>query len=97
MNRSEHLRSMLVALALTICTASGSRAEAQTRPASNSGGGTAAKIRVFGDPNLWQWPPSQTYHVENYKLKLRFDQAQGEVFGDEVLTLRPFLPHFRRF
>jgi aminopeptidase N len=35
--------------------------------------------------------------VENYKLKLHFDQAKGEVFGDEVLTLRPFESHFRKF
>ena len=56
-----------------------------------------AKGHVFGDPNLWQWAPSRTYHVENYELKLHFDQAKGEVFGDEVVTLRPFLPHFRKF
>jgi aminopeptidase N len=56
-----------------------------------------AKAHVFGDPNLWQWAPSRTYHVENYKLKLHFEQAKGEVFGDEVVTLRPFLPHFHKF
>lgn len=37
------------------------------------------------------------YHVENYKLKLHFDEAKSEVFGDELVTLRPFEPHFRRF
>ena len=52
---------------------------------------------VFGDPNVWQWAPSRTYHVENYKLVLHFDEPKGEVFGDEVLTLQPFEPNFRRF
>ena len=62
------------------------------------GGSTAhAKDHVFGDPNVWQWAPSRTYHVENYKLKLHFNPTRGEVFGDEVVTLRPFLPHFRKF
>jgi aminopeptidase N len=51
---------------------------------------------VFGNPDVWQWPPSRTYHVENYKLKLQFDEPKGEVFGDEVITLRPFGPHFKR-
>lgn len=62
-------------------------------------GGTAAyaKYNVFGDPNSWHWAPSRTYHVQNYKLKLHFDQAEGEVFGDEVVTLLPFLPHFQKF
>lgn len=55
------------------------------------------EAHVFGNPNLWQWAPSRTYHVENYKLVLHFDQAKGEVFGDEVLTLRPFESHFRKF
>ncbi|MGA8235975.1 MAG: hypothetical protein WB918_05605, partial [Candidatus Sulfotelmatobacter sp.] len=32
----------------------------------------------FGNPNVLQWAPSRTYHVENYKLKLRFDQLKGE-------------------
>lgn len=62
------------------------------------GGSTAhAKDHVFGDPNVWQWAPSRTYHVENYKLKLHFDPTRAEVFGDEEVTLRPFLPHFRKF
>ncbi|HKT67905.1 MAG TPA: M1 family metallopeptidase, partial [Terriglobales bacterium] len=56
-----------------------------------------AKPHTFGNPEVWQWPPPRTYHVENYRLKLRFDQAKGEVFGDEVVTLRPFLSRFRRF
>jgi aminopeptidase N len=52
---------------------------------------------VFGNPDVWQWPPSRTYHVENYKLKLHFDEPKGEVFGDEAVTLRPFQPHFKKF
>ena len=51
----------------------------------------------FGNPDVWRWAPSRTYHVENYKLTLRFDEPKGEVFGDEVVTLRPFEPHFREF
>ncbi|MHB8485579.1 MAG: M1 family aminopeptidase [Candidatus Acidiferrales bacterium] len=52
---------------------------------------------VFGNPHVWHWAPSRTYHVVNYKLKLRFDEPKGEVFGDEVVTLRPFEPHFQKF
>lgn len=52
---------------------------------------------VFGNPEVWHWPPSRTYHVENYKLKLRFDAPKGEVFGDEVVTLRPMERPFRKF
>ncbi|HEX4020349.1 MAG TPA: M1 family aminopeptidase [Acidobacteriaceae bacterium] len=52
---------------------------------------------TFGDPNIWQWAPSRTYRVENYKLTLHFDEPKGEVFGDEVVTLQPFESHFRRF
>jgi aminopeptidase N len=58
---------------------------------------TEPDAAVFGDPNVWQWAPSRTYHVENYKLTLHFDEQKGEVFGDEVVTLRPFEPHFRNF
>ncbi|MGH9735823.1 MAG: M1 family aminopeptidase [Candidatus Acidiferrales bacterium] len=43
------------------------------------------------------WPPNRPFHVENYKLSLRFDQPKAEVFGDEVITLRPFEPHFQKF
>jgi aminopeptidase N len=53
--------------------------------------------RSFGDPELWQWPPSRTFHIEHYKLALRFDEPKGEVFGDETITLRPFQLHFRKF
>ena len=52
---------------------------------------------VFGDPDISHWAPSRSYHVENYRLTLHFDQAKGEVFGDEVVTLRPFAAGFRKF
>ena len=51
----------------------------------------------FGNPDVLQWAPSRTYHVENYKLKLRFDQLKGEVFGDETVKLRPIQPPFHEF
>jgi aminopeptidase N len=59
--------------------------------------GTTADLPAFGDPDVWHWAPSRTYHVENYRLAFHFDQARGEVFGDEVVTLKPFAPGFRRF
>ncbi len=43
------------------------------------------------------WPPSRTYHVENYQLRLHFSQSKGEVFGDESVTIRPFHSAFERF
>jgi aminopeptidase N len=55
------------------------------------------KAHRFGDPEVRHWAPSRTYHVENYKLALHFDEPKGEVFGDEVVTLRPFQPHFQKF
>lgn len=76
-------RLFFAAALLALATASGARAQ-------NS-------AHVFGDPGVWHWAPSRTYHVENYKLGLHFDQAKGAVFGDEVVTLRPFEPHFRKF
>jgi aminopeptidase N len=56
-----------------------------------------AKLNVFGDPAVWRWPPTRTYHVENYRLTLKFDEPKGKVFGDETVTLRPFDRHFRKF
>ncbi|MFZ0761492.1 MAG: M1 family metallopeptidase [Candidatus Sulfotelmatobacter sp.] len=53
--------------------------------------------RSFGNARVWQWAPSRTYRVENYKLRLHFDQPKGEVFGDETVKLRPIQPHFRKF
>ncbi|HEX4269016.1 MAG TPA: M1 family aminopeptidase [Steroidobacteraceae bacterium] len=57
-----------------------------------AGAGTASS-----DPGKMQWAPSRTYHVENYKLTLHFSQARGEVFGDELVTIRPFAAGFDRF
>jgi aminopeptidase N len=54
------------------------------------------RAHVFGNPDVWRWPPSRTYHVENYKLALRFDEPNGEVFGDIVITLQPLEPHFHK-
>ena len=61
--------------------------------------GAAGQVasHTFGNPKVWQWAPNRSYHVENYKLTLHFDQAIGEVFGDEVVTLRPFEAGFRKF
>jgi aminopeptidase N len=50
-----------------------------------------------GDPGAMRWPPSRSYHVENYKLELHFSQSEGEVFGDERVTLRPLQAGFDRF
>ncbi len=55
------------------------------------------QTHVFGNPEVWQWAPSRSYHVENYKLSLRFDQQKGEIFGDEIVTLRPFERDFHSF
>jgi aminopeptidase N len=44
-----------------------------------------------------QWAPSRMYHVANYRLSLRFNEQKDEVFGDEVITLRPLGSNFRRF
>jgi aminopeptidase N len=49
------------------------------------------------DPATMRWAPSRSYHVENYKLTLHFAQAKREVFGDEVVTIRPFKTNFDRF
>jgi len=63
-------------------------------PVIAAGQGTS---HTFGNPDIWQWAPSRAYHVENYKLTLHFDEPKGEIFGDEVVTLRPFEPQFRKF
>ena len=52
---------------------------------------------VFGNPAVAQHPPKRTYHVENYKLDLRFDEDKGEVFGDELIRLVPLGSGFSRF
>ena len=56
-----------------------------------------AANHVFGNPAVWNWPPPRTYHVENYKLTLHFDELKGEVFGDELITLQSFAANFRKF
>jgi aminopeptidase N len=67
-------------------------------------GGVAAQRRsmtgarkAFGEPNVWKWPPSPAYHVENYRLVLGFDEPHGEVMGDEIVMLRPYHNQFRDF
>jgi len=57
----------------------------------------ASSPHVFGDPLIAQRAPSRTFHVENYKLTLHFDQSKGEVFGDELVTLRPLTARVTRF
>ncbi len=59
--------------------------------------GATGQGKVFGNPDVWQWAPSRTYHVKNYKLTLHFDEPNGEVLGDEVVTLQPFEAHFQTF
>lgn len=51
----------------------------------------------FGNPAVWHWAPSRTYHVLDYRLSLHFDEPRGVVYGDEVVTLRPFGTAFRTF
>jgi aminopeptidase N len=51
----------------------------------------------FGNPAVWHWAPSRAYHVLDYRLSLHFDEPRGVVFGDEVVTLRPFGAAFRTF
>lgn len=52
---------------------------------------------VFGNPNVWQYAPSRAYHVENYRIRLKIDEARRRIAGDEVVTLRPFAGDFQRF
>ena len=51
----------------------------------------------FGNPAEWHWAPSRSYHVLDYRLALHFDEPRGVVFGDEIVTLRPFGDAFRTF
>ena len=57
----------------------------------------AAASDESGAPGRMHWTPSRSYHVENYKLRLRFSQSRGEVFGDELVTIRPFESGFDSF
>ncbi len=77
--------ALTITVALTLC----GFAAAQAPPPQTH--------KVFGNPLLWQWAPSRTYHVDHYKLALHFNQAQGEIFGDETVTLTPFGNDFRQF
>ncbi len=65
------------------CPAAAARAQAAPPP--------------FGNPAVWHWAPSRSYHVLDYRLSLHFDEPHGTVFGDEVVTLRPFGDRFREF
>src|SRR6185369_17562392 len=38
----------------------------------------------------YQWPRSHDYDVQHYRIKLSFDWAKKEVFGDTTITLKPF-------
>jgi aminopeptidase N len=53
--------------------------------------------QTFGTPAAWHWAPSRSYHVLNYHLALRLDEPHGEVFGNEIVTLRPLTSRLRRF
>jgi aminopeptidase N len=56
-----------------------------------------ASPHVFGNPAVTQHLPERSYHVENYKLTLHFDQGKGEIFGYEEVTLVPLGSDFRSF
>ncbi len=58
---------------------------------------SARNRRTFGNPKVWHWAPSRAYEVVHYKLRLRFNEPKGEIFGTDTVTLRPFRPHFRKF
>ena len=59
--------------------------------------GVAFAIQENNHFTTTRWTPSRTYHVENYKLSLHFSELQGEVFGDELVTIRPFEANFGTF
>jgi aminopeptidase N len=52
---------------------------------------------VFGDPAAWHWAPNRSYHVVNYNLHLSFEDSKSEIFGTDVVTMRPLNPQFRTF
>jgi aminopeptidase N len=60
-------------------------------------GSCPAAAGVFGNPAVSHHAPKRTYHVENYRLVLRFKPEEGEVFGDETVTLTPRVAALRRF
>ncbi|HEX5354324.1 MAG TPA: M1 family metallopeptidase [Rhodanobacteraceae bacterium] len=59
--------------------------------------GMAHAAQESDNPATMHWAPSRSYHVENYKLTLHFNQSKREVFGDELVTIRPFEANFDRF
>jgi aminopeptidase N len=61
---------------------------AQSKPAAQ---------HVFGNPQVEQYAPSRTYHVENYKVAVRIDMAHGDIYGDEIVTLRPLQAGLKNF
>ena len=71
--------------------ASGSRSDAGIARSS------ATAVARLRQSKCLALAPTRTYHVENYKLLLRFDELKGEVFGNEVITLKPFGQHFHEF
>jgi len=52
---------------------------------------------VFGDPDVPQYAPSRTYHVENYRVVARIDMAKGEIFGNVAITMPPLQPGLGSF
>ncbi|ADW71017.1 M1 family metallopeptidase [Granulicella tundricola] len=75
------MRSVMLGLVVCLCAVHGLT---QGRRQAN-----AAGPHVFGDLKVEQYAPSRSYHVENYKVTARIDMEKGEIFGDEVVTLRP--------
>jgi aminopeptidase N len=57
----------------------------------------SGQSKVFGDPNVAQYAPSRSYHVQNYKITARIDMVKGEIFGDEVVTLQPLQAGLKSF
>jgi aminopeptidase N len=57
----------------------------------------SGQSKVFGDPNVAQYAPSRSYHVQNYKITARIDMDKGEIFGDEVVTLQPLQAGLKTF
>jgi aminopeptidase N len=44
-----------------------------------------------------QREPLKSVHVSNYRLALKLDERQGEIFGDEVVTAKVLVPGLRSF
>jgi aminopeptidase N len=59
--------------------------------------GAAEKPHVFGNPEITQYAPNRTYHVENYRIAAHIDMAKGEIAGEETVRLRALQPGFREF